>query len=55
MVETCNECKDCNPDCALHETSIKMKDLTCYTCKEWETCNCSFDLYNINDDCLANK
>ena len=34
---------------------LKMKDLTCYKCKEWAECKCAFDLYNTNNDCLMSK
>jgi hypothetical protein len=25
---------------------------TCFKCKDKETCNCSYDMYNINDKCV---
>ena len=31
------------------------KDFTCYTCRDRDSCPYSFDGYNTNGDCLADK
>lgn len=37
------------------EYSVTVDDFTCTTCDEKETCEFSYDPYNTDGDCLANK
>lgn len=39
----------------LKKRGYKFEDLTCCDCKDKGDCLWSFDLYNTNGDCLANK
>jgi hypothetical protein len=34
------------------ELGFTLEDCTCLNCSDNETCNCAFDLYNTNNDCL---
>lgn len=32
-----------------------LKQFTCHTCKQQDTCTWAWDMYNTNGDCLADK
>ena len=34
---------------------LERKDFTCEYCRDKFNCDFSFDIYNTNDDCLAEK
>ena len=39
----------------LTRHDLKIEDFTCHTCTEKEECSSSYDIYNINGDCLGGK
>lgn len=39
----------------LAKHDLKIEDMTCYKCINANICICSFDIYNINGDCLMEK
>lgn len=39
----------------LEEGNLELKDFTCYDCLLFKECEFSFDIYNINGDCLFAK
>lgn len=42
----------------LAEDGVRIpqkEHMTCYRCPKAETCRLAWDLYNVNDDCLADK
>lgn len=39
----------------LADWDKELTDCTCYNCKSQFDCDCAWDLYNYNGDCLAMK
>ena len=39
----------------LARFDLKIDDFTCHTCPDKENCSSSYDVYNIDGDCLEEK
>lgn len=40
---------------AFEERGYDIDACTCNDCPDKDSCNCAFDLYNTQGDCLASK